>query len=315
VPQEDSYGVTSKSYLPGKATNMLSLVRHGSKFKGNVNNVVMVYKIKAMGQTFKTFIEWDMFLADLEFKEKCEYDLWFSKYGKDANGEVYMIDDNTELPVTSGAGIDEQIPNVDTYSELTYNKFFNMVRDTTFNITDTTANMQIYTGRGGMDLVDEMLKNELRGFSAVATGSLDNRIVEGTGYNLVFGAFFKSFRHIDGQLITFIHNPMQDRGIEGEASDLHPATGLPTSSYDFYFIDNSLYDNGEGGKTSNIMYVQEEGREYTQYKIAGATNAKHLGTPGEWRANERDRSEWHGIKSQGIQIMKPTTCFKMKYIG
>jgi hypothetical protein len=313
VPQEDSYGVTSKSYLPGRATNMLSLVRHGMKFKGNVNNVVMVYKIKADGKTFTTFAEWDMFLADLEYKEKCEYDLWFSKYGKDANGEVYMIDENTSLPVTSGAGIDEQIPNSDTYSYLTYNKLFNLIRDVTFNVTDTIANIQIYTGTGGMDAVDLMLKNELKGFSMVAQGALNDKLVEGTGFNMVFGAFFKSLRHIDGHMITFIKHPMFDRGIEGTASEI-TASGLPASSYDMYFIDNSLYDTKEG-RVNNIMYVQEEGREYTTYKVAGATNAKHIGITSELRSSDRDRSEVHGVKSQGIQIMKPQTCFKLKYVG
>src|SRR5690606_28412665 len=114
APLEDSYGVEGRSYLGGTATNMTSLVRHSYKLKGNVQNKVMKFMIRANGRTFKYFVDWELFLHDLTFREQCELDLWKSKYGRGGDGsEMYMFDDVTGVPITSGAGIDEQIPNND----------------------------------------------------------------------------------------------------------------------------------------------------------------------------------------------------------
>lgn len=313
VPQEDSYGTTSKSYYPGKATNSLSLVRHGMKFKGNVNNVVMVYTIKANGKTFQTFVDWDYFLAELSFNEQCEIDLWTSKLGKNATGDLYMVDENSGLTITSGAGIDEQIVNKDTYSFLTYNKFFDLINELTFN-RGGGGNYVIYTGRGGMIDLDRMLKNESLQLSAISTGALNDKIVTGSGYNMVFGAYFKSFRTVNQDYVTFVEHPMFNRGILGESSDLHPVTGFPLSSHDFYFMDMSMKETSNGS-TPNILYVQEEGREYSQFTVSGASYVSKFGNPGTSRAHARDNSEVHGMKSQGVQILDPSQCFKLKCIA
>ena len=247
---QDSEGVTTKSYLPGKVGNMLSMVRHGKKFQGNYENVVMRYDIKADGKTFSFYKDWEMYLAELELNERCEAELWTGKYGKDENGEFYVYDPISGEPIHSGMGIDEQITNSDTFSLLTYNKMFNLIRDVTFNITAGVKVLEIYTGTGGMDDVDKMLTTELKGYTAVANNALGDQLVDGTGYNMVFGAYFKAFRHRDGHLITFIKNPAFDRGILGDVSTTHPVSGLPLSSHDFYFIDRSMYEGN-----NNLLYV------------------------------------------------------------
>lgn len=305
VPFESSKGVESRSYLPGAATNMISFARSTYKFKGNVQKKIMMFEIPVDGKVFKSYVDWEIYLAEMMFKEQCETDLWWSRYGKNSLGEIMMIDDETSVPVTSGAGIDQQIPpsNTDTYSFLTYNKFFNLVRDVTFNITDELADIHVYTGKGGMQDFDRMIKNELKGFTQL----IDSKQYSSgeNSYDMVYGSFFTSFRHQDGQMLTVHYHPMFDRGIRAETAPKHPVTGLPLTSHDFYFIDMTKYD----GK-SNLQYVVENGRQYFKWAIAGATVP--VGFPDSpLRATDRDESSVQTMKSQGIQIMRPSSCFKL----
>lgn len=301
VPFEDSYGVESRSYLGGTATNQTSLVRHSYKLKGNVQNKVMKYTIKVDGKEFQYYTDWEMYLADLAFKEQCEFDLWTSTYGRDSKGEFMMYDGKTSIGVPSGAGIDQQIPNRDTHSFLTYKKLSAIIRDITFNITETMPNLEVWTGTGGMEDINNALTDRLRGFTLVDSkqfSSGDN------SWNMTYGSYFKAFRHQDGGLVTFRHHPMFDRGIRGDISDINPMSGLPKSSHDLYILDRSTYE-GE----NNIRYVQEKGREYTKWGVYGSIIPKGM-TQTESRASDRDTSSVHGMKSQGVQIMRPTSCYK-----
>lgn len=298
---EDSYGVESRSYLGGTATNMTSLVRHSYKLKGNVQNKVMKYTIKVDGQTFMYYTDWEMYLADLAFKEQCEFDLWTSPYGRDSKGEFIMYDNKTGVGIPSGAGIDQQIPNRDSHSFLTYKKLSSIIRDITFNISETMPNIEVWTGTGGMQDINDALTDKLRGFTVVDSkqfSSGDN------SWNMTYGSYFKAFRHQDGGLVTFRHHPGFDRGIRGDISDTNPVSGLPKSSHDLYILDRSMYE-GE----SNLQYTQEKGREYTKWTVPGSIIPKGFSVS-DVRASDRDSSSVHGMKSQGIQIMRPTSCYK-----
>ena len=305
VPFEDSYGVESRSYLGGVATGMTSIVRHSHKLKGNVQNKIMMFTIKADGQTFQYYCDWERYLGELGFKQQCELDIWKSRYGRDAQGGFMMYDKLTGVGIPSGAGIDQQIPNSDTHSFLTYKRLSTIIRDITFNITETMPNIEIWTGTGGIEDINNALKDDLRGFTLVDSkqfSSGDN------SYDMIYGSYFKAFRHQDGGIVTFRHHPMFDRGIIGDISTLNPISGLPKSSHDIYILDRSNYET-DNGMDSNIQYVIEEGREYTEWGVFGSIIPKGM-TPTQSRASDRDSSSIHGMKSQGIQIMRPTSCYK-----
>lgn len=301
VGYEDSYGVESRKYLGGTATNMTSLVRHSYRLKGNVQNKVMRYKIKADGQTFEYLVDWEMFLADLAFKEQCEYDLWKGKYGRDTNGEFIMVDAKTGVGIPSGAGIDEQIPNTDNHTVLTYKRLSSMIRDITFNVSGATPNIEVWTGTGGMEDINNALKDELKGFALIDSKQYSSGA---NSHDMIYGSYFKAFRHQDGAIVTFRQHEMFDKGIEGEISEIHPFSGLPKSSHDLYILDRSTYDG-----VNNFQYIMEEGREEIKWSVNGAIIPKGF-SKSDSRAHDRDRSEVHGMKSQGIQIMKPTGCLK-----
>lgn len=307
VPYEDSYGVESRSYLGGTATNMTSLVRNSHKLKGNVENKVMKFEIKADGKHFKYFVDWELFLADLVFKEQCETDLWKSVYGRGGAGnDLYMVDKLTGVPITSGAGIDQQIPNTDSHSFMTYRRLTQAIRDITFNVQDATPNIEVWTGTGGMQDIDTALKDELRGFTLVDSKQFASG---NNSYDMIFGSYFKAFRHQDGAMVTFRSNPIFDKGIIADVAPKHPITGLPTTSHDLYILDRSTY-NGE----NNFQYVMEKGREYVEWNVSGSFIPKGFPKTSS-RASDRDSSSVHGMKSQGIQIMRPTGCYKSECVA
>ena len=305
VPYKSSKGTESRSQLPSAATNMLSLTRTSYNFQGNVGKKIMMFEIPVDGKVFKTYMDWELYLNKLQFMEQCETDLWWSRYGKSSTGDFYLTDNETSVPITSGAGIDQQIPpsNSDTYSFLTIAKFENIVRDVTFNITDDLAEIHIYTGRGGMQDFDKAAKTALKGF----TQFIDSRQFSSgeNSHDLVLGAYFIGFRYVDGQTVYMHYHPMFDRGIRAENAPKHPISGLPITSHDFYFIDQTSYEG-----VSNLRYVVESGREYLNFVVAGA----HIpvGYPEtQYRATDRDETSIETIKSQGIQIMRPSSCFKL----
>jgi len=301
VGAEASRGVESRSYSPGMATNQLSLVRDSYSFRGNVQNKVMVIEIKADGKVYKFWSEWELYLRNLEFKEKCETLLWYSQYNKDESGEIHNIDEDSDEVVPLGAGVLQQIPNSSTYSFLTTKKLESIITDTFFNASDAQAvNVEIFSGTGGLREADRAMKAASSGFTLV-----DSKQIKGEGWNMMFGSYFSVYRHIDGHTVTFRHLPLMDGGVMADISDPHPIDGLPLESYNMYILDNSVYDGQK-----NIQYVYEIGREMIEFAVAGVKVP--LGYPNtSFRATDRDASSIHWMKSQGIQIMKPTNCFKL----
>ncbi len=260
VGKERSRGVESRSHTPFVTTNQIALTRDTYKLAGNVKNKVMVLEIKADGKRFKFWTQWEMYLRQLEFKEKCESDLWYSEYNKDTNGVTHVIDEDSGEVVPSGAGMLQQIPNQDSYSFLTTGKIQNLIRDIFFNASDSdVVDVDIYSGTGGMEEADSAMKLASAAFTLV-----DTKQVTGEGNSMMFGAYFNQYRHIDGHKVTFKKLPLMDRGVMADVSDPHPITGLPLESYNMYCIDNSTY---EGQR--NIQYVSEAGREEVNRVVPG----------------------------------------------
>lgn len=298
---EDSRGTESRSYSPGQATNQLSIVRDSYRYKGNVQNKIMVIEINAGGKKTKYWSEWEMYLRNLEWKEKCETDLWYSEYNKNENGEIVLIDEDSGAVIPSGAGLLQQIPNEEHYSQMTTKKLESIITDVFFNASDSTAvNVEIFTGTGGLREADRAMKQASSGFTLV-----DTKQISGSGNEMVFGAYFKVFKHIDGHTVTFRHLPLLDGGTMADISAKHPIDGLPMESYNMYIVDNSTYD-GE----RNIQYVSEKGRENIEFYVSGATVP--MGYPSTMnRASDRDSASIHWMKSQGICVKKPTNCVKV----
>lgn len=301
---EDSDGVESRSQLGGVATNMTSFVRTTTKVKGNVQNKVMKYTIKLDGKgTFNGYMDWNLFMADIMFKNACEEDLWNSVYSKYNTGQFSTIDKATGKPVTSGAGIRQQITNSSTYSTLSYTKLATIIRDVTFSTGAKSANIVMWTGTGGTEAFNDAMMDKLKAFGF--TVSSDKFVAGQNSYDMVFGSFFKTFKHQDGHTVTIMKHPMFDYGQLSNIVNFHPTSGLPLTSYDFIFVDQSTYND-----VANVQYVYEKGREYQQYVINGNIQIAGRGTS-DFRASAKDSASIQASKSQGIQIMNTSACFKL----
>ena len=307
VPIEGSDGVSSTSQLPGIATNMISYVRESVNVRGNVSNKVMKYTIKIDGKSFSSYLDWNLFLANMRFQNTEEEHLWWSKYTKSDTGEFLLYDMESNKPVTSGAGIDEQITNSTTYSQLTYAKLARVIRDVTFDSGANKANLVIWTGTGGAEQFNDAMVDKLAAFGFVISS---DKFVEGqNSWDMTFGSFFKTFKHVDGHTVTIMKHKMFDKGAWSRAVDTHPVTGLPLTSYDMYFIDMSTYDG-----QANVMYVYEEGREFQQFVLNGAI--KLIGYDNSnVRVSAKDEASIHMFNSCGIQILKTGSCFKMHCVA
>lgn len=302
VGKERSRGVESRSYAPFTVTNQLSVVRDSYRIAGNVKNKVMVLEIKANGKTFKYWTQWEMFLRQLEFKEKCETDLWYSEYNKDANGVIHQIDTDSGEVVPSGAGMLAQIPNQDTYSILTTTKIENLITDIFFNASDADhVNVEVYSGTGGLREADRAMKTASRGFTLV-----DTKQISGSGNAMQFGSYFNTYRTIDGHTVTFKRLPLMDRGVMADISGTHPIDGLPLESYNMYCIDNSTRDGQK-----NIKYVSEAGREEVNKVVPGMAAAPDGYNDSLYASSDIDATSVEWMKTQGISIGVPTNCFKL----
>jgi hypothetical protein len=308
VAFEGSKGGESRSQLPSTATNMVTLTRNTYKFKGNVDKKVMKFSIPIDGQKFTTYMDWELFLSKIYFKEEQEEDLLWSQYGKTASGDFSNYDD--DAPITSGAGIEQQIPssNSDTYSFLTLNKWKNIVREVTYGINDDITDLHVYTGRGGMEEFDNAVKSGFVNFlsSSNQLANSDKFIQGANSWDMTFGSYFNKYRVVDGQVITVHYHPLLDFGRRAKAAIKHPITGFPMTSHNFYFIDQSQVD----GKP-NLQYVSEDGRE--KMKIVQGMTGMPVGfTDSVNVSTDKDETSIEWMKSHGILIRRPSSCFKLE---
>lgn len=303
---ENSKGTESRSQLPAMATNMVSFSRRSYTYTGNVAKKVMKFEIPIGGKIFRSYMDWELFLMEMKFKCDIETDLWASQYGKNTNGEFFIFDDETQVPITSGAGVDQQIPpsNSDTSSFMTTNKWKNIVRDVTIGVTDSLSRIKVYTGKGGFEDFDNAMKNDLKAFATPIDWT--GKAVEGSNsWSMVYGTYFGLYRLIDGQVVELIHNQSFDVGEIAQASPKHPITGLPLTSHNYYFLDDSTYEG-----RANIQYISEDGREFT--KIVAGVNGVPVGYQDSmFTSTDRDKTSIEKGKSHGIQIFRPSSCFKV----
>lgn len=303
VGKERSRGVESRSYSPFQTQNQITLTRDTYKLAGNIKNKIMVLEIKANGRTFKYWTQWEMFLRQMQFKEKLESDLWYSEYNKDTEGIIHVVDEDSGEVVTSGAGMLQQIPNQDSYSVLTTKKIESLVTDIFFNASDADkVTVDIFSGDGGLREAHRAMENASKAFTLV-----DTKVIQGNapGY-LTFGAYFNTYRHIDGHTVTFRKLNLMNKGIMADISPRHPNDNLPTESYNMYCVDRSTYDG-----VSNLQYVSESGREEIQKVVPGMSPLPDGYADTLFASSDIDACSIEWMKSHGIAVMKPTNCFKL----
>jgi hypothetical protein len=308
VSESFSMGNESNVQTPGKMKNQISILRKSYKWGGNLTNKTVEVQFNVNGTPTNYWMPFEEWQHMMNWKQACEEHYWYSKYNRNADGSISMIDYDTELPIPTGAGVDDQITNRDTYSFLTYKKIKETVGDVMYGATDTgEMNVVLYTGLGGMEDFHEALLDKSSGFSQI-TG---DKFVTGSGRNLMLTGFFASFQHIDGHVVSIKHLPLLDKGARADNAPKHPITNKPITSYDMYFLDQSMYDG-----SPNVQMVAQKGRAMRRGVIKGMAPLGMKADGSDFNGNdvistEKDENSIHFLSSKGICIRRATHCFKL----
>jgi len=299
-----SKGNSAKNQAPSQIANQTTFIRFSYNYAGNVQNKVMCVELPTKGGgTTKLWTEWEAYMHQLSFREQCENVLWYGEYNRDFNNVVSDYDINSSEIITLGSGLLEQIPNQSTYSVLSEAKIKQVVRDVLFTADPAQQKkIVLWTGKGGKE---EFHNAMLKSLNALGLQATSDKFVQGSGSDMVYGAYFGAYKHVDGHTIEMRWLPLLDMGSKAEACEKHPLTGLPITSYDMYFVDMSDVD-GEG----NVQYVCEEGRQDLEAVVPGMTIPKGY-SDSKLRATDLDASSVHFAKSLGIHVKNPINCFKL----
>lgn len=310
VSTSRSRGNSSNVMTPGKMKNQISILRKSYNIAGNITNkyVEFQFDIPGKGKT-NYWIDFETFQHMQNWKQSNEEHFWFSQYNRNAAGYIPLRDPDTNLPIPIGAGVEDQIPNQDTYGFLTTKKLKDTVGDVMYGATDTKAmSVTLYTGIGGAEEFDNAMKNDLKTWSIVPIDKFVKGSNEGGDRQMMYGGFFTAYEHVDGHTIVLKRLSLLDYGSIAENSPLHPVTGKPMSSYNMYFIDQSDYDGQR-----NVVMACEKGRSMVTGVLRGMAD-----TPYDFKGNmeknistDADESSIHFLCSKGICIRRNTHCFKL----
>lgn len=311
VSESLSMGNESNVQMPGKMKNQISILRKSYHLAGNISNKVVECQFNIGGKKTSYWIDFERWQHMMSWKQSCEEHYWYSEYNRLADGSIALKDDDNGLPIPIGAGILNQIPNKDTYSVLTAKKIKTTVADVMYGATDTgNMNIVLYTGEGGAEEFDNAMKDAASGFEVVKSSNVGDKFVGGktNSYDLVYGAYFTTYRHVDGHTVTVKKISMFDHGGRAEIAPKHPVSGKSMESYRMVFLDQSIYD-GE----ANVQMVAQKGRGMLTGILQGMAK-----TPYDFKGNnemniatEQDKSSIHFLSSKGVCIRRNTHCFEL----
>ncbi len=303
--QKRSQGTHSRAQGPSKMQNQCTKVRASYNWEGNLNNKVMVLEMPvAEGKTTKFWMEYERFDMELRFMEEKETALWESKFNRTADGQILDRDANTGDVLITGSGLKEQIPNEATFSVLTESILSKIVRDVVWNSGSTTKReISLYTGLGGREDFHKAMAAAAKstGFSYTENQAIGGGANSG---DLRYGAYFGSYVHQDGHVITLKNLPLLDYGAVADAAAKHPVTKLPVTSHDMYFIDESMI-NGQ----RNLQFIQEEGVQGIVKEIRGMNSTSDV------VSSDDMVSSYQYIDSVGIHLMNPVNSFKLRCVA
>jgi len=308
VSESFSMGNESNVMTPGKMKNQISILRKSYRYGGNIANKTVEVKFTVDGTESNYWMPWEEWQHMMNWKQACEEHYWYSRYNRQADGTIAMKDYVNGLAIPTGGGVDYQIPNRDSYSTLTYRKIKETVGDVMYGATDTgKMDVTLYTGTGGLEEFSDAMANKASGFQIVNS----DKFIKGEGRNLSLTGFFTRFEHIDGHVVTVKKLPLLDFGSRADNAPKHPITGKPLTSYDMYFVDQSMYDG-----SPNVLMMSQKGRSMKRGVIKGMAplNAKADGSDfngNDVISTEKDENSIHYLSAKGICIRRNNHCFKL----
>lgn len=318
VSESYSKGNRSNSMGPGKMTSQLEFHRYSKEIAGNLANVVTQYQFKnGNGGTSNLWINEEMRQFNLTMRVMNEERLWIAEYNRNTNGEITLKDRDNGKPIPHTSGMLEicRESNYDTYGEyLVIGKLKRIVDDVLDRDTDTgSMEVVLMAGKGFMEDFDDALKRDAKDSGFLTP--LGEKEIQGSGYGLEYGAYFRAYKTVDGHRITVKHCSFFDKGTIAEAAKqngyIHPRTGLPITSHQAAFIDFSTYEG-----TRNVRMVRQKGQIYKAKVIEGMTDIPACwGLPNtNHAATEIDLARYEVKSSIGLQVNNSTKMFLLSCV-
>ena len=318
VSESYSKGNRSNSMGPGKMTSQLEFHRYSKEIAGNLANVVTQYQFKnGNGGTSNLWINEEMRQFNLTMRVMNEERLWIAEYNRNTNGEIALKDRDNGKPIPHTSGMLEicRESNYDTYGEyLTIGKLKRIVDDVLDRDTDTGCmEVVLMAGKGFMEDFDDAMKRDAKDSGFLTP--LGEKEIQGSGYGLEYGAYFRAYKTVDGHRITVKHCSFFDKGTIAEAAKqngyIHPRTGLPVTSHQAAFIDFSTYEG-----TRNVRMVRQKGQIYKAKVIEGMTDIPACwGLPNtNHAATEIDLARYEVKSSIGLQVNNSTKMFLLSCV-
>ena len=318
VSESYSKGNRSNSMGPGKMTSQLEFHRYSKEIAGNLANVVTQYEFKnGNGGTSNLWINEEMRQFNLTMRVMNEERLWIAEYNRNTNGEIALKDRDNGKPIPHTSGMLEicRESNYDTYGEyLTIGKLKRIVDDVLDRDTDTgSMEVVLMAGKGFMEDFDDAMKRDAKDSGFLTP--LGEKEIQGSGYGLEYGAYFRAYKTVDGHRITVKHCSFFDKGTIAEAAKqngyIHPRTGLPVTSHQAAFIDFSTYEG-----TRNVRMVRQKGQIYKAKVIEGMTDIPACwGLPNtNHAATEIDLARYEVKSSIGLQVNNSTKMFLLSCV-
>ena len=313
VSESYSKGNRSNSMGPGKMTSQLEFHRYSKEIAGNLANVVTQYQFKnGSGGTSNLWINEEMRQFNLTMRVMNEERLWVAEYNRNLNGEIGLKDRDNGKPIPHTSGMLEicRESNYDTYGEfLTLGKLKRIVDDVLDRDTDTgSMEVVLMAGKGFMEDFDDAIKRDAKDNGFLTP--LGDKEIQGSGYGLEYGAYFRAYKTVDGHRVTIKHCSFFDKGTIAEAAKqngyIHPRTGLPMTSHQAAFIDFSMY---EGQR--NVRMVRQKGQVYKAKVIEGMTDIPPCwGLPNtNHAATDVDNARYEVKSSLGLQVNNSNKMF------
>lgn len=316
VSESYSKGNRSNTMSPGKMTSQLEFHRYSKEIAGNLANTVCKYEFKdASGRTSNLWINEEMRQFNLNMRVMNEERLWVSEYNRNANGEIALKDRDNGKPIPHTAGMLEicRESNYDTYGEfLTLSKIKRTVGDVLSRDTDDGQMLVVLMGgKGFLEDFDEAMKTDAKenGFLT----PLGDKEIQGSGNNLTYGAYFRTYKTVDGHTIVAKHASYFDKGTVAEAQKqngyIHPRSGYPMSSHRACFIDFSNYEGNQ-----NVRMVRQKNQIYKAKVLKGLTDVPaSWGVPdSNYIATEVDMSRFEVKTSFGLQVNNSNRMFMLE---
>lgn len=318
VSESYSKGNRSNTMGPGKMASQLEFHRYSKEIAGNQANVVTKYQFKnGKGGTSNLWINEEMRQFNLNMRVQEEERLWIAEYNRTADGTILLKDRDNGKPIQHTAGMLEiaRESNYDTYGEyLTLNKLKRTIGDVVDRDTDTGhMNIVLMGGKGFLEDFDECMKLDAKDNGFLTP--LGEQEIKAAGGGLEYGAYFRTYKTVDGHTITAKHCSYFDKSTVAEAAKkngwVHPRTGYPMPSHRAVFIDFSSYDG-----VQNVRLVHQKNQVYKAKVYKGMSDI-----PASWGVGDTnyistdvDMARFEVKTSAGLQVNNPTKMFLMECV-